>query len=221
MATGELVFTFFLTAMSLFSSLTTSLDDVVFEGRNQAYGAYQLRHDYRQHLAKAGALTLGLGLLLWLAGLAWPAAKASPDSTIISCPMEPLDIQLAKVIEKPRLMPATPSRVRAATHTAAPATPTEVTKDNTPQPLRQPTPAVEPVDGPTGPVVAGPGALVGSDTGPVMGPDTGTESTSTENESSAPFTYVEKMPEFAGGQAALLGNAGLLFHVGAAHQLHP
>ena len=191
--------------MSLFSSLTTSLDDVVFEGRNQAYGAYQLRQDYRQHLAKAGALTLGLGLLLWLVGLAWPAAKAAPDSGIISCPMEPLDIQLTKVIEKPRLLPATPHRARAATsHVAAPAIPTEISKNDAPQPLRQPTPAVEPIDEPTGPVAAGPGVTTGPPTGPVTGPPTGGESAGTESESSAPFVYVEKMPEFAGGQAALL-----------------
>ena len=31
-------------------TLTDSLDDIVFEGRNQAYGAFQLRRSYPRNL---------------------------------------------------------------------------------------------------------------------------------------------------------------------------
>ncbi|RZK32115.1 MAG: energy transducer TonB, partial [Hymenobacter sp.] len=59
------------------------------------------------------------------------------------------------------------------------------------------------VDMPTGP--ATPGATATGDAnalpGPAVGNDTGTTTAPATTE---PFVYVEKMPEFAGGQAALL-----------------
>ena len=39
------------------SALTASFDDIVFEGRNQAYGAYQLRQEYQSRLGRAGGIT--------------------------------------------------------------------------------------------------------------------------------------------------------------------
>src|SRR5919107_1069037 len=38
--------------------LTGTLDDIVFEGRNQAYGAFQLRRSYRRHLGTALLITV-------------------------------------------------------------------------------------------------------------------------------------------------------------------
>ena len=51
--------------------LTDSLDEIVFEGRNQAYGAYRLRLDYQRNLASAGGITAGFCLLLLLSWTAW------------------------------------------------------------------------------------------------------------------------------------------------------
>ena len=40
--------------------LKASLDDIVFEGRNKAYGAYLLRRIYNKHIAIASAIAITL-----------------------------------------------------------------------------------------------------------------------------------------------------------------
>jgi len=47
--------------------LSSELIDLVFEGRNKDYGAYQLRKDYNKRLRNALILTASVGLLLVLA----------------------------------------------------------------------------------------------------------------------------------------------------------
>ncbi|UOQ73784.1 hypothetical protein [Hymenobacter cellulosilyticus] len=43
---------------------TASFDEIIFEGRNKAYGAFVLRQLYSRHLARALAITVSLTLLL-------------------------------------------------------------------------------------------------------------------------------------------------------------
>ena len=184
--------------------LSDNLDEVVFEGRNQAYGAYQLRHDYQRNLASAGGLTLALCALLGLGWGTWQRLTpvAQPAITLIHT-VEPMIIPTATSIEKPRVAVQTLPRARAAATHPAPAIPTEVTKEELPQPHLTPTPPTEIVDGPTG--LATPGMVATTNPGALPGV-TGGSTTSTATETSAttePFVYVEKMPEFAGGQAAL------------------
>jgi len=47
--------------------LSTELIDLVFEGRNKSYGAYELRKDYNKRLRNALILTASLALLILLA----------------------------------------------------------------------------------------------------------------------------------------------------------
>lgn len=187
--------------------LSDSLDEVVFEGRNRAYGAYQLRHDYQQNLASAGGLTLMFGALLFLGWAGWsrlhPVATVRPSHPVILKTIE-IEPPATPVIEHAKVMPASPPRARAATH-VAPSVPTQVAKDDAPQPkLAKPLPT-EIVDGATSLAATNTTglsdpALPGTDTsGP--GPDAGPATTPA---STAPFVAVEKMPEFTGGQAALL-----------------
>ena len=187
--------------------LSDSLDEVVFEGRNRAYGAYQLRQDYQQNLASAGGLTLLFGALLFLGAAGWsrlhPKEVAPLAHPIVIEPME-IKPQKQTVIEHAKVAPASPpARVRSATH-AAPTMSTQVAKDDTPQPkLAKPMPS-ELVEEPTGLVATGNTSVgdpsqnsteagPGTDVGPATAPA-----------SNAPFVAVEKMPEFTGGQAALL-----------------
>lgn len=185
--------------------LSDSLDEVVFEGRNQAYGAYQLRQDYQQHMASAGGLTL-LACALLLAGWAgWKQLEPTPAEMLRTHrDIVLMDVPPTVVIEKPKVAVLAPPRAQpAATHVAA-NKPTEVVKDDAPQPhLTTPSPTEDIVDGPTGPATTGNPSAVATTgpTGPASGPSETTETTSTTNE---PFIAVEKMPEFAGGQAALL-----------------
>ncbi|QKG57857.1 energy transducer TonB [Hymenobacter sp. BRD128] len=184
--------------------LTDSLDDVVFEGRNQAYGAYQLRQDYQQHLASAGGYTLLFGALLFLGAAGWsrlhPATVAPLTHPVIACP---IIIPKEVVIEHPKVAPASPPPARPAVTHPAPSIPTEVAKDNVPQPHITPVTHTEIVDGATGPVV--PGSVAVTDPSAVAGPGgDATTGPATAPASNEPFVVVEKMPEFAGGQAALL-----------------
>lgn len=188
-------------------SLTASLDDIVFEGRNKAYGAYQLRQQYSNNLASAGGLTLGCCALLLGTWLAWPAAQPKPE-THNPVVVEPITPPLLKVEPpKPAVLapPKAPTLPRAVAAPAAPVQPTEVAKDELvptpPKPVAATLPAS--IDGAVGTATTGPTDPLGSVTaGP--GGGSGPISSSEETTASAPFIVVEKMPEFAGGQAALL-----------------
>lgn len=184
--------------------LTDSLDEIVFEGRNQAYGAYRLRLDYQRNLASAGGIAVGFCLLLLLGWAAWrQLAPAVVPVIPTSHELKPLLIEVKPmVIEKPVLAAATPPATRRAATHPAPVIPTEITKNETPPPPTPPATA-EAMDGPVGPATPGPatpadlGELAGAPGGAVGG----TAAPAATNE---PFTYVERMPEFAGGQEALL-----------------
>jgi protein TonB len=55
--------------------LATDLLDLIFEGRNKEYGAYELRKQYNKRLTKALVITVGLGLLIFLSVFLANAAK--------------------------------------------------------------------------------------------------------------------------------------------------
>lgn len=186
--------------------LTDSLDDVVFEGRNRAYGAYQLRQDYQQNLASAGGITLTCCAALFLGWAGWKQlAPAAPPLIHTSGKLDLIEVELPKtVIEKPKAAVLAPPRARPVATHVAPPTPTEVAKDiEVPKPRIAPVAPSDIVDGPSGLTNStDPGAVATTGpTGPVSGPAEGTDNTPTTNE---PFVVVEKMPEFAGGQVALL-----------------
>jgi protein TonB len=121
--------------MSLFASfLSPSLDTIVFEGRHQAYGAYQLRQSYNSHVRKAMGTVLGLCLLLLLAGTAWQQLhpRAITKATSTTTPLTPIEPP-TYVAEQPKPVapPAAPSQPHLATaipHATA-TIPTQVVKD--------------------------------------------------------------------------------------------
>lgn len=185
---------------------TDNLDDVVFEGRNQAYGAYQLRQDYQRRLASASGITVALCAFALLSWAAWRqlAPTALPVVSTYR-ELKLIDLPAAMVIEQRKLAVQAPPRARAAVTHPAPTIPTEVVKNEVPPPRITSPAAIDPVDEPAGPADPAPGLqsptastkLAGTAGGAAEGP-------STAPASNDPFRYVEKMPEFAGGQAALL-----------------
>jgi protein TonB len=187
--------------------LTDSLDDVVFEGRNRAYGAYQLRQDYQQNLASAGGITLTCCAALLLGWAGWKQlAPAAPPLIRTSGKVDLIEVEIPTkaVIEKPKTAVLASPRARPVATHVAPPTPTEVAKDkDVPQPHLPPVAPSEIIDGPTGLTTSGDPSAVATTgpTGPAGGPAEGTDTAPATNE---PFIVVEKMPEFAGGQAALL-----------------
>ncbi len=195
--------------MSLLSNLfPASFDDLVFEGRNQAYGAYQLRQSYNSHVRSALALMMSLCGLLLLSGAAWqrwhPVAMVehvvpvAPDSVIPP----------TYVVQPPTpALPAEPvlphQSVAPTPHMAA-NLPTHVVKDE----LAAPKPVTtSEIEVPPGLTTSGPTATSDADNTGATGPGTATSGPSIGAGSSpavvGPYVVVEQMPEFAGGMDAL------------------
>ncbi|WP_426490175.1 TonB family protein [Hymenobacter sp. 102] len=179
-----------------------SLDDIVFEGRNKAYGAYVLRQVYGQHVHKAVGITVTLAVLL----LAIPLAARHFWPTV---PPVPPRVEKGPIVEvlPPPVLPATvdpPVEPATATVVVRPITtiPTRVAPDD--QVPDQPLDDVvtEPV--PDGPVVVGDVPAAGN--GGLANTGSAGNDTATKPATPAvtqPFVHVEEMPEFAGGTAAL------------------
>jgi len=184
--------------------LLDSLDEVVFEGRNQAYGAYQLRHDYQRNLLSAGAITLVLGAFLTLGWATWQqfAPVASPLRPLDHF-VEPMLPPTVPIIEHPKVAALTPPHARSTATHHIPAVPTQVAKDDALQPRPTPPVANEIVDDVVGPATPNAGNI-STTIGEVGGKTDGGETGVTPSASNEPFIAVEKMPEFAGGQEALL-----------------
>lgn len=187
--------------------LVGTLDDIVFFGRNQAYGAFQLRRSYKQHLGAALAITVAAAALLLLLPL---VVRYFVPEIVVAAPIivdaDPGRTVSAVVIEKPVVLPPT-ARAAAPAVTVRPHSEiaTEVVADNkitfTPKPTDLPqdnglsglttnTNSGNP-DGSSRTTTSGKGG---------SGPDSATPAAAAP---SVVPTYVERMPEFAGGQDAL------------------
>ncbi|RSK42917.1 energy transducer TonB [Hymenobacter perfusus] len=182
-----------------------SLDDMVFEGRNKAYGAYVLRKVYGQHVAKAVTISIALALVLIavpvLVQRIWPVADVppivEPKGPVVTLLRDPTTITPPTAAVEP---PATVTVVvRPVTVIPTRVAPDEQVKD-VPKPDD-----LAPVIA-DGPVVVGDIARVGNGgttivSGPV-GNDTATKPAAPAV--TQPFVHVEQMPEFMGGNAALI-----------------
>ncbi|RZK27971.1 MAG: hypothetical protein EOO63_12265, partial [Hymenobacter sp.] len=196
--------------MSLLSGFfSASLDALVFEGRNQAYGAYDLRQSYNSHVRNALAAMLGVCLLLLVANAAWehlhPAVTSTTDSkTTAVTPIEP-PVYVAEQ-PKPIAPPVEPSQphLKAAAPHATASFPTKIVKDE----LAAPKPTdVEIAEVPPGLAAASATTtdITGSGTpGSIGTAETNSETSSTAPAVTGPYVVVEKMPEFAGGYEALM-----------------
>jgi protein TonB len=77
--------------------------DILFEGRNKEYGAYQLRKTYNKRLIRALSVTAGVILLVFVAGMVW-----ARDSGKIRQAPAVTDIVLDDFKEKKVEPPVTP-----------------------------------------------------------------------------------------------------------------
>ncbi|TGE17153.1 energy transducer TonB [Hymenobacter elongatus] len=191
--------------MSILNLHTASLDQIVFEGRNKAYGAFVLRQVYNRHLARALAITVALCLVLVSIPLVvqrlWPAAVP-----LAKDPLKDM-IQLTDVVmtqPKPAL-PATPAARAQPMAVVTPQPATTLQKVVPDDALLKPQPTTDAVItndniladiAPSGATTAG----TGVGTPGAAGTDSGA---ATVAPPAKPFVYVEVMPEFAGGISAL------------------
>ncbi|MCC3155008.1 TonB family protein [Hymenobacter sp. BT770] len=187
----------------MFSLLTHgSLDDIVFEGRNQAYGAFQLRRSYQRHLGSALLIAVTACAVLFLLPLAiryfLPEVVVAPPLFSGSEPAQP------KIYELPKVKPVLPP---AASHPAVTVTPhAEIKTHVVPDPEVKPTvESTLPQDvGKAGPVTPGAenstGASAGN--GPATAPGVDSAKPTVEP-APAPALTAEVMPDFVGGRSAL------------------
>ena len=171
--------------------------ELVFDNRNKAYGAYELRqHNSRTMLTAMGIAIVGISVPLIIIGALFkplvipvqPLVRVIPISTI--------------VVEHPHVAPHHPR-----THVSPP--PAQTSPANTPRlyvPVATPPPVtvqpstrVDPTPGELGPVTTGidPGVKGGTGKTPIT-----TEGGGGGDGGNAPFTTVERMPEPYGGAAA-------------------
>jgi len=193
--------------MSTLNLLTATLDDMVFEGRNKAYGAFVLRRLYNRHLTKAITTASAVCLLLvgvpFIAEHIWPTAFVIPP-TIEDQGFEVIDVTLPKISEP--IAPAPRAHTQPVVVTPHPTETIPVvvldpkvippTKD-----LPLPEETVGAVEiGPVGEGVDSGGSIDGKGAATIGASDSGTAVVSPP---STPFSYAEVMPTFVGGEEAL------------------
>ncbi|MBF9221875.1 energy transducer TonB [Hymenobacter ruricola] len=189
--------------MSTLTSLTGSLDDIVFEGRNQAYGAYQQRRSYQRHLGSALLIALTACTLLFLlpvaVNLLWPDVVEAPPIVDVLQPTQPRYYELEKV--KPMTPPP------AASQPEVKVTPHDVIRTRV-APDDQVKPTVEstlpPDIGPAGPAkdgVENPTGSTGGKSTASTAPDSAAPAVAAPV---APMLAPEVMPDFVGGRTALM-----------------
>lgn len=182
--------------------LQSDMLDILFEGRNKDYGAYNLRKDYNRRLMKAMGGTLML-VMLFIGGYYW-AGKMGKEPVFL--PQAEKTEVILNVVEQPKpeeLKPPQeqPQKKVATIKSVVPIiVPDNVKADPPPsiEELEKETAAIgtktEEGEAPTGPVSPTPAAETGG---------TGTAPAAPPVEEDKVLPVAEKMPEFPGGQDAL------------------
>jgi periplasmic protein TonB len=187
--------------------LKASLDDLVFEGRNKAYGAYLLRRLYNRHITTATVVASVLFALLLSAPLIARLINGGDDTTEV--------VKHAKVVSLADLPPPPPTEV-------PPPPPPPPPVEPPPPPVRATQQFTPPVIKPDDEVVkeeipdqdllktvdAGTKTQEGDPNAPV---DLGVlEGTGIVEEvvETKPYTWVEQMPTFPGGDAEMMKYLG-------------
>ena len=194
---------------------TASLDDIVFDGRNRGYGAYQLRALYQRHMTRALIIATALLALLLVFPIlsrllqdplveVGPARTHKTELTDIIFPAKPDNI-LPPPPAKPQ--PVTPPPAAAAAALPTPAASIRYTAPKVSATAVTDVPNVDELTGKTigtttidGPASTDPAAVAGpTSTGPAT-------TVGAPSAPAAPYTYVEQMPELpgGGGQAAIV-----------------
>ncbi|MEJ8758573.1 energy transducer TonB [Pontibacter sp. H259] len=179
-----------------------SLDDIVFAGRNKAYGAYLLRKLYNSHLTKAAivatllfALFISMPLISKMIGGEEEVIETDRVVTEVDlAPPPPLEENTPPPPPPPDLPPPPPP-VRATVK----YTPPVVKRDNEVAEEEE-VPDVEKLEE----IDAGTKTVEGSKDAPVdLGDIDGTSDVVAEVIEEKPYDYVEQMPAFPGGEAEL------------------
>jgi len=180
---------------------TASLNDIVFDGRNQRYGAYELRALYQRHVTRA----LGIATTIFALLLVFPlAAQLLKDDAVVVPTIVEAKPTIYDLPEQPTIVTPSPPRTAVQPPTAPPQPPTiknvvpVVVDDNTP---------TNPDDVPnhsdlldkqsgTRTIVGEPGAEPNIPDDLPSGPE---NPVTADVNGGKPYTYVEQMPQLPGG----------------------
>ncbi|TXK52635.1 energy transducer TonB [Pontibacter qinzhouensis] len=182
-----------------------SLDDIVFDGRNKAYGAYLLRRLYNQHITKAAISASALFLLLvsmplisqLIAGDTSTVLVNVPDGRIIPIdiippPPPPITEVIPPTPPPPQAQPAIRAQLKFTTPVIKPTN--EVTTDEDLPEVDE----LRTIDAGTRTVEGVAGGI--PDVGIPDGLGTATELTDVVEQ---PLIFADQMPAFPGGDAAM------------------
>ncbi|AKQ46204.1 hypothetical protein TH63_12155 [Rufibacter radiotolerans] len=193
------------------TAIAISLEDMIFEGRNKAYGAYVLRKIYHQHLSQALLYAIGFFVLLFSAPVIANllAGKKNSIQQSTGC-----TITMTRVVLPP-VKEVTPEK--ASEPAAAKATAPTV-KNTTPKVVDNQTPVVDDIPTQEDLQKANSGLTTSQGDGeteignPLPGEGTGGGNSTGSGEPTAAATQIfisaEHMPEFEGGMKKLMAYLG-------------
>lgn len=176
--------------------------DILFEGKNKNYGAYDLRLSYQRQLAKALIITL----ILCLATIGAVALSNYLKSNIAKkARLIPKDVVLQEVNVKPHDVPPPPPPPPAPEppkiKPQVQYTPPKVVEDKMVKPEEQP-PNLSQIKNRTISTITQTGDINGIE--PALLTDKGTGVTAAPPADEHIFRSVEQMPSFPGGEEALI-----------------
>ncbi|MEJ8803581.1 energy transducer TonB [Pontibacter sp. H249] len=180
-----------------------SLDDIVFEGRNKAYGAYSLRKLYNKHVTKAYIIATILFFLFISIPLISRLLATEEEEEVVERIITEVDLAPPPPLEEntpppppPPDLPPPPPPVRAQVK----FTPPVVKRDEEVQ-QEEEIPDVEVLEE----IDAGTKTVEGVVGAPLdLGDIDGTSDVVAEVVEEKPYTYVEQMPAFPGGETEML-----------------
>ncbi|WP_299709059.1 energy transducer TonB [uncultured Pontibacter sp.] len=195
-----------------------SLDDIVFEGRNRAYGAYLLRQLYNKHVSTAALIAISVFALLisipLVAKLIEGEEEVVPVERIVTevelAPPPPIDEATPPPPPPPPDLPPPPPPVRAQVKFTPPVVKRDaevVEEEQVPDQEE-----LEDIDIGTKNVEGVKGAPLD------LGDIDGTSDIVADVVEEKPYTYVEQMPEFPGGESEMLKYLGKNIRYPAAAQ---
>ena len=180
--------------------------DILFEGRNKAYGGYELRRNYPQRVRNALIIIGGIFLLFMAYGVFASMKKAEPVrkkpviSTVTLAPPPPMDK------DKPKPPPPPPAPPPPAKPTVK-FTPPVIKPDEQVKEDEKPTPPDKDKHEIAGPVTAAGDANNGSDLAPPVTAPSGTgAAVDPPKATNEVFKYVEQQAKFNGDVNSWLAN---------------
>lgn len=197
-----------------------SLDDIVFAGRNKAYGAYLLRRLYNKHITIAAITAIILFFLFLSIPLISKMIKGDEqDTEVVQRIVTEVDLAPPPPLDEATPPPPPPP----PPDLPPPPPPVRATVKYTPPVVKRDNEVVEEEEIPDVDVLeeidAGVKTVEGSKDAPLdLGDIDGTSDVVAEVVEEKPYTYVEQMPTFPGGDGEMMKYLGKNIRYPAAAQ---